>query len=205
MLLELLAVVISHALGHCPPMKSAATLVVVLASLSRAAVGFATSAAPTPRARRRTSAAPTPRARTTALRALDDPVEKLSVDAAVILSALTSQRLVDEIVFKNADLLAPIAASDFDVLPGLVSDAFAWFCCWLVACEYRGLEAQEPDAAPPVAFNAAIDAASLRCVIELAKLAALKSPIDVTDFLISIVDVVVWLSAWRLFASSRFR
>ena len=116
----LLAVVIFESAGSGPPMKSAATLVVVLASLSRAAVGFATSAAPTPRAR------------TTALRALDDPVEKLSVDAAVILSALTSQRLVDEIVFKNADLLAPIVASDFDVLPGLVSDAFAWFCCWLL-------------------------------------------------------------------------
>ena len=99
-------------------------------------------------------ARPLPRA---ALRAQFDDEDpqafaRLSGDAAVILCALTSQKLVDE-VLGGADFFAPVVASDLDALPGLVSETSAWLLCWIGAAVYRG-GFVVPDVAPRLSFDA---------------------------------------------------
>ena len=128
---------------------------------------------------------------------------RLSGDAAVILCALTSQKLVDE-VLGGADFFAPVVASDLDALPGLVSETSAWLLCWIGAAVYRG-GFVVPDVAPRLSFDAAVNAASFRSLLVLGQVAVLRSPIDVSEYVVEVVDVVVWLTAWRAFTASRLR
>lgn len=150
------------------------------------------------------SARPLPRA---ALRAQidEDPqaFARLSGDAAVILCALTSQKLVDE-VLGGADFFAPVVASDLDALPGLVSETSAWLLCWIGAAVYRG-GFVVPDVAPRLSFDAAVNAANFRSLLVLGQVAVLRCPIDVSEYVVEVVDVVVWLTAWRAFTASRLR
>ena len=150
-------------------------------------------------------ARPLPRA---ALRAQFDDEDpqafaRLSGDAAVILCALTSQKLVDE-VLGGADFFAPVVASDLDALPGLVSETSAWLLCWIGAAVYRG-GFVVPDVAPRLSFDAAVNAANFRSLLVLGQVAVLRSPIDVSEYVVEVVDVVVWLTAWRAFTASRLR
>lgn len=128
---------------------------------------------------------------------------RLSGDAAVILCALTSQKLVDE-VLGGADFFAPVVASDLDALPGLVSETSAWLLCWIGAAVYRG-GFVVPDVAPRLSFDAAVNAANFRSLLVLGQVAVLRSPIDVSEYVVEVVDVVVWLTAWRAFTASRLR
>ena len=155
--------------------------------------------------RRASQPRPLPRA---ALRAQFDDEDpqafaRLSGDAAVILCALTSQKLVDE-VLGGADFFAPVVASDLDALPGLVSETSAWLLCWIGAAVYRG-GFVVPDVAPRLSFDAAVNAANFRSLLVLGQVAVLRSPIDVSEYVVEVVDVVVWLTAWRAFTASRLR
>ena len=127
--------------------------------------------------------------------------ELLLADAGIIVAAGASQKLVEALLAGDS-ILSPIAPSDFDELPALFRDSGLWLACWTTAATYRGAFDDAFD--ERVGARAAFDAASLRTLVELTRLATTRTPIDTLEYGISVVDVVVWLSAWRAFYARRF-
>ena len=59
--------------------------------------------------------------------------------------------------------------------------------------------------APARALDAAVNAAQLRVLDELGRIYLLQTPTDVVDVSIGIVNVVLYLAAWRARYAYRFK
>ena len=64
---------------------------------------------------------------------------------------------------------------------------------------------QVSEDAPARALDAAVNAAQLRVLYELGRIYLLQTPTDVVDVSIGIVNVVLYLAAWRALYAYRFK
>ena len=154
--------------------------------------------------------------------------ERLFVgDAGMIVAAGATQKLVESFAAGDS-ILSPVTASDLDALPALFFSSGVWLLCWLVPATYRGVyddavclrrpssafnrgprsppdPAQVSEDAPARALDAAVNAAQLRVLYELGRVYLLQTPTDVVDVSIGIVNVVLYLAAWRALYAYRFK